>query len=500
MDRLRRDLRDRIGDLRPVAVALVMALFACPLAARADVIFYKLPGAGGTLKLALQGKVTVNPGRTVTYQHPTIKEPLYFDLDPNTIEIKKTLTPAQEYNKLMSRAGKDPDEMMKAAVYALKRGLLREFHAGVKKVLEVNPEHETAKKVVELKAIIDKPLPESPDEEKEIRKFVKRSNMRIDRSDHFILLHDTPEKSDKKGRKPRAKARLDLLEQVYESFLLLFHAQAVELDIPRERMRVVLFSDEKDYLDFATNISPTLRKASGFWDPDRNVSVFYDHGTREEFKLLSTIEKTFKKDADEAKRNRSPGVAQIVRSANMLSMLIEVARENADIETVSHEATHQMAGNTGLLPRYVLIPSWVHEGLATYFEAPGDASWAGIGAVNDQRLEWYRALEPDREHSNIDFIVGDQIFDYARSHSGLLHGYGQAWALTHFLMENHLTEFVAYYRKLGEMPPDTHLTPELLTDLFNQTFTGDRQTLDEEWRSYMRGLKSDIDRLTEDAE
>jgi hypothetical protein len=494
---------DRRFSSLPVVVAALFGLMVgglAPLTARADVIIYNLPGTGGRLRLVLQGKVTINPGRTVTYQHPTIKDQLYFDYDPNQLEVKKTPTPVQEYNKLRSKAAKDPDELMKAAVFALKRGLLREFHAGVDAVLEIDPNHEAAKRVQALKDEMDKALPESPEEEQEIRKIVKRGSMRISRSKHFILLHDTPEKAEKKGRKPRAEERLALLEKVYESFILLFHAQDVQLDIPRERMRVVLFNDEKDYREYATNLSPSLSKAAGFWEPDRNVSVFYDHGTREEFKILGTLEKQMKKDADEAKRNRLPGVAQIVRNANMISLLIDVARENADIEVVSHEATHQLAGNTGLLPRHVLIPSWVHEGLATYFEAPGDASWAGIGAVNDQRLEWYRALEPDREHSNIDFIVGDQIFDYARTHSGLLHGYGQAWALTHFLMENHLSEFVAYYRKLGEMPPDTTLTPELLTDVFNQTFGSDRQTLDEEWRSYMRSLQTDIDKLLDQAE
>ena len=102
-----------------------------------------------------------------------------------------------------------------------------------------------------------------------------------------------------------------------------------------------------------------------------------------------------------------------------------------------------MAGNTGLLPRHVRIPSWVHEGLATYFETPNGAMWSGIGAVNESRLSLYRALERDREHSNIGFIVGDQIFDYAGSLGAKLHGYGQAWALTHFLMEKHFDKFIA---------------------------------------------------------
>jgi hypothetical protein len=500
----------------PWLCAVVFAMIAA-IPARGDVLIYSLPlelltgggggggamasggqpggGGGRTLRIALTGKVTVNPGRTVTYIHPTIKEPLYFPLE--LVEIKKVPTPQQEYNKRLTKAGKDADEILKAGVFALKRGLLREFHNAVKKALEADPAHAESKRITELKAQIDKPLPESPEEEKEIRRYLKRSSMRVARSNHFILLHDTPEKAEK-GRKNRAKARLDLLEQVYESFLLLFHAQDVEIDIPRERMRVVLFSEEKDFKEFATNLSPSLSKAAGFWEPDRNVSVFYDHATTEEYKTLDSIEKVLKQRADDAKRNRTANTRDIVQFSNTLALLIDVSRENADIEVVSHEATHQMAGNTGLFPRHVMVPSWAHEGLATYFEAPGDATWAGIGAVNKERLDWYRALEKDREHSNIDFIVGDQIFDYARSHSGLLHGYGQAWALTHFLMETHLKEFVAYYRQLGEMPPDTHLTPEILTELFDKAFGKDRRTIDEEWRSYMNGLKTDIERLEED--
>ncbi len=45
------------------------------------------------------------------------------------------------------------------------------------------------------------------------------------------------------------------------------------------------------------------------------------------------------------------------------------------------------------IPRHVGIPSWVQEGLATYFEAPAGATWAGVGAVNEQRLALYKALD-----------------------------------------------------------------------------------------------------------
>jgi hypothetical protein len=143
----------------------------------------------------------------------------------------------------------------------------------------------------------------------------------------------------------------------------------------------------------------------------------------------------------------------------------------------------------------VLIPSWVHEGLATYFETPNGANWSGVGAVNSDRLQWYRLLEPDREHSNLDFIIGDQIFDFAASHEGKVAGYGQAWALTHFLLEKHFDGFMGFYRRIGEMPPDAHLSSDVINRLFDEEIKVKRPFLDQEWRSYMSKLKTDVEEI-----
>jgi hypothetical protein len=158
-----------------------------------------------------------------------------------------------------------------------------------------------------------------------------------------------------------------------------------------------------------------------------------------------------------------------------------------------------MAGNTGLLPRHVRVPSWVHEGLATFFEAPKGAAWSGIGAVNQSRLDWYRLLAPDRVHSSLDFIVGDQIFDFAGNHVSKVAGYGQAWALTHFLMEKHFDRFLTFYRRLGEMPPDLILSAEVVNAVFDESFRGiPRKSLESEWRAYMSTLRTDLELVLED--
>jgi hypothetical protein len=302
-------------------------------------------------------------------------------------------------------------------------------------------------------------------------------------------MHDTPDTATR-GKLTRADERIQLLETVYECFLLRFYAYGVELEVPKERLKVLLFNDYQQFRHFADRLSPQLASASGFWDGERNTSVFFDHGTNQRYQALKRMSDQLQQQKAQAIRGRGADAANTVRLADTIQMLIEIEREGSDIEVVSHETTHQMAGNTGLLPRHVRIPSWVHEGLATYFEAPHGAAWGGIGAVNEQRLAMYRALARDREHSNIGFIVGDQIFDYARSLGGQLHGYGQAWALTHFLMEKHFEKFLTFYRRLGELPPDTFLSADIVNQLFDESLGVDRDELDRQWREYMNALKT----------
>lgn len=486
--------------LRRALLGVSSLLSTCVLAAtaQADYLFYNIPGTRQFV--VLQGRVDQQQDRQVTYTHPGLKQSLNFPA--SGVRVLKVPTTREQYQKRIVKAKGDAAACYETAVWALKHGLLAEFHKGVDRTLESDPKHAAALKVKELKAEIEKPLPKLPEQEAELRKLVPNAGMKIAYSDHFVLLHDSVDPPPVAGRarvRRRSEARLDLLEQVYESFLMLFAAQDVTLDVPTERLKVVLFNDVDDYNKFSKSLDPELASAAGYWDPVRNVSVFYDHGTDERFRMLKRISDGMQKRSKEMKQARTPESFETTRFANTIQTLVDIAQENSDVEVVSHEATHQMAGNTGLFPRYVRVPQWCHEGLATYFESPGEAGWSGIGAVNEQRLEWYRGLEADLEHSNVDFIVGDQIFKFAASHGARLHGYGQAWALTHFLMEKHLTKTVEFYRRLGEMPPDSFLNPDLLTALFNEVFAAERKSLDREWRGHMRDLKPDFQVIMEEA-
>jgi hypothetical protein len=461
--------------------------------ARADFLECTIPGTNAVI--LLQGKATGLPGGNMSLQHPL--GTLYFDIH----ECKKHEVPTlnRQFQKRL-RAGqnnKSAAEVFQAGVWALKHGMLDEYYEAVNECLKVDPKFSEAKRILALREQLHKPLAQRSGEAEEMRRFVHRNEMKFATSDHFALLYDTPDKPDKDARnkKPRHQQRLELLERVYESFLLTFYSRGVDLEVPKQRLQVVLFNNYADYKDFSTRLSAELVSASGFYLPEQNISFFFDHSTSDKFKALNEVATKLKSLGKEAAKNKMYGTKDLVRFANTIDLLIQIDRESNDVEVVSHEATHQMASNTGLFPHHVRVPSWVHEGLAAYFESPNDGAWSGIGAVNELRLKYYRALERDREHSNLNFIVGDQIFDYAASLGATLHGYGQAWALTHFLVEKHFDELMRFYKALGELPPDISFTPEVLNPLFDREFGSDRSLLDQEWRSYMRSLKTDVEEV-----
>jgi len=454
---------------------------------QADFVSYRLPGT--KLVATFEGKTKVLGGRLLEFTHPTFGT-MILNLDDTT--IVKAPTRQEEFKRLLNKASKSKqiEDYLEAARQALKRGLLKEFYECCSAAYKIDPENATVKRLVEARKKVKQPLGDSAEVEKALRETTGLSNLKVEISSHYVLLHDT---SDKKiGSKTRWQARIELLEMVFESYFMKFALDGIVLEPPKEHMMVLLFAEEKDFHRYSTLLSPELKMAAGFWSPKDNISVFYDQGTTPTMKQLTAVAEEMQKSKLKA---RGTAISQdMAHLANSFELIIKVAREESDIEVVSHEATHQLAGNSGLLSRGKIGARWAHEGLAGYFETPAGAGWGGIGAVNQTRLLDYRIVANDPRRNKLELVISDRLFYVARSQDEAVEAYGPAWALTYFLMETRFEKLVAYYQVCSQFEDD--LPPNNRISAFATIF-GDVRSLEREFHLFMETLKTDKDRIRE---
>jgi Protein of unknown function (DUF1570) len=131
--------------------------------------------------------------------------------------------------------------------------------------------------------------------------------------------------------------------------------------------------------------------------------------------------------------------------------MYHLAGVDSRVATIVHEATHQIAFNSGLQTRYADIPLWVSEGIAEYCETPdlkNSKGWDGIGAVNRPRLDRFREYLRHRPADSLSTLISDD--DRLRDSETALDAYAEAWALNYYLIRNHTKQYVAYLQTLSQ--------------------------------------------------
>ncbi len=482
----------QLGSRRSI-VAFLLGLFAISdlaTVALGDFVIYRIPGSKAFL--TLEGKSKVVSGNIIEYTHPSFGSVVFSR--ENSVSIKAP-TRQEEFKRLWGKANKSKtvNDYLEAARQAIQRGLLKEFYDCCSAAYKLDPKNETLARLIEARKLVKQPLGDSSAVEAHLKDVTGRSTMKLAKSAHYVMLHDTSDSKIGRKRQTRAETRLELLESVYELYFMKFALEGIVLQPPQEHMMILLFGDEKDFLRYSTLLNPALKNAAGFWSPRDNVGVFFDQGTTPSMKKLATLSE----ELQQLKVRARGTVAskEMAHLANAIELMSKILREESDVEVVSHEATHQLAGNTGLMPRGKISLRWAHEGLASYFESSSGAGWSGIGAVNDERLADYKIVSSDPARRDIRYVITDMLFDEAGSGKQAVEAYGQAWALTHFLMETRFDKLIAYYRKTSELDVgEKGIARRELIRMFEDSF-GNLDSLQREWHQYMSTLKSDIDRM-----
>jgi hypothetical protein len=163
-------------------------------------------------------------------------------------------------------------------------------------------------------------------------------------------------------------------------------------------------------------------------------------------------------------------------------------RENASV--VIHEAAHQTAFNTGVHSRYCPPPTWLAEGLATMFEAPGiyDAHRYPQLAdrINRGRLNDFRSYVESRHKPELiqSIVASDRIFSVNSTAA-----YAEAWALTFYLIENEPRKYAQYLALTAGRPAFSDCDAAQRVADFTAVFGSNWRMMEAQFLRFMKTIK-----------
>ncbi len=161
-----------------------------------------------------------------------------------------------------------------------------------------------------------------------------------------------------------------------------------------------------------------------------------------------------------------------------------------NIATIIHEGTHQLAFNCGMQTRYADNPQWVSEGLATFFESPNISSkrgWTGVGRVNQVNLARWRRYQRSRPADSLATLLADN--SRFQNPASVESAYGEAWALTYFLIKTRRKEYTAFMQKLSQGKPLAEKSPRERIEIFESSFGMTLAKADKAFVTYMRRVR-----------
>ena len=124
------------------------------------------------------------------------------------------------------------------------------------------------------------------------------------------------------------------------------------------------------------------------------------------------------------------------------------------IATIGHEATHQLAFNSGLHQRLASTPLWLVEGFATMFESPGLAGLTikeGSSRWPDSRKKDWLALA--KNPSSISQLLDSLVRSDTKFESNPMESYCVSWAMVAYLSQRRSREFTEFLQVTAKMPP-----------------------------------------------
>lgn len=250
-----------------------------------------------------------------------------------------------------------------------------------------------------------------------------------------------------------------LFERLHDAFQAYWKNAGLELREAEFPLPAVVLKDRTEFAEYATKHDrPDAAQAPGYFSEPTNRVILFD--------LTAGPNSPSAKTAGDIRR--------------------KLDASPFNVATMIHEATHQLAFNSGLHTRYADNPRWLTEGMAMFFEVPDLDSrigWKTIGRINAPRMRDYReVLRSPREALPLaDLIRSDDSFlkaDQSRA------AYAESWALTFYLLRARREEAVTFLKTIQLKPRLIADSPDDRVRDFQAAF-GDVEVLERDWKKWM---------------
>ena len=259
-----------------------------------------------------------------------------------------------------------------------------------------------------------------------------------------------------------------LYERLFGAFYNYWELRKLELHEPEFPLIALVFENQESYALYSRKeLGEATKSIIGYYSLQSNQVYMYDLTGIEELRI---------------KGDRSS-------AARINAILFQPGAERT-VATIIHEATHQLAYNSGLEARFADNPFWVSEGIAIYFETPDLQSakgWKDIGGVNRVNLFNFRKSLRDRPADSLTTLLSDDKRFRDPTTAG--DAYAEAWALNYFLLRKREPKYIDYVQELAKQPQLVEEGAEFRLAMFKKHFGSDLSVLDTEFLRYMRSVQ-----------
>jgi hypothetical protein len=427
----------------------------------------------------------------------------------------------KRYDEVFKETKPDPRNVLDLARWALAHGLIKKCVVVMDKLAELDKASEIVKAYKKVKAELERAPGKDDVAAAWKRKMLDGYKITTTDKHHYVLLHN----SSTDGL-VEVKEQLDRLEDSFRGFYYWWALRGVALPVPRQRQLAVLTDRGDDMARLRKHLTASPAVADSFVARRENLSVLSAKRGDQPYHSLSEFSKPYWQKgfvrSDLIKGVAKRGVPrayqtslQDIFTSRLLALMLTAMENEWEATSISHDTSRQLMFSSGLLERKVHVPEWIQFGMASFFETPLQAPWAGVGAPSTYWLPRFKEYRKDKKlgataYDTLRRVVTDGYFrgKAAKDKKEERQARAAAWALTYYLAQTKLSGLQLYFKELNKQPRDIELNEKVLLGCFARAFgcvTHDKQVdegalrrLAYQWDDYITRLRLEAESMHKD--